>query len=70
MHHYGQEPITVNYYLAKFQGHKQSGSGIMISICHVISQNHVIKGLCDFIGGSPKVGYHPANFGSHRHYYS
>ena len=26
---------------------------IMILVCHVISQDHAIKGPCDFMGGSP-----------------
>ena len=39
---------------AKFCGHSYSGSGvIMILVCHVISQDHVIKGPCDFMGGRP-----------------
>ena len=36
-----------------FGGHKHSGSGdIMVSVCHVILQEHVIKGSFDFIGES------------------
>ena len=32
-------------YPAKFGGHRQCGSGdIMVLVCHVISQDHVIKG--------------------------
>ena len=26
---------------------------IMIFVCHVISQDHAIKGPCDFMGGRP-----------------
>ena len=31
----------------------------MISVCHVISQDHVIR--------NPNVAYHLAKFGNHRH---
>ena len=42
---YRQEPIKVSYHLAKFGGHRHSSSGdIIILVCHVISQDHVIKG--------------------------
>ena len=39
-----------------FSGHEHCGCGsrdIMVSVCQMILQNHVIKGLCDFMGGSP-----------------
>ena len=36
----------------------------MILICHVILQDHVIKGSCDL---GRKVSYHPAKFGGHWH---
>ena len=37
---------------AKFGGYRHCCSGdIIILVCHVISQDHLIKGLCDFIGG-------------------
>ena len=26
---------------------------ILFLVCHVISEDHLIKGSCDFIGGSP-----------------
>ena len=37
----------------------------MVLVCHVISQDHLIKGSCDFIGGSPPhtVGHHTTTFG-------
>ena len=38
----------------------------MVLVCHVISQDHMIKGSCDFMGGSPLI-HHPAKFGGHRH---
>ena len=25
----------------------------MVLVCHVISQDHMVKGSCDFMGGSP-----------------
>ena len=39
---------------AKFGGHRLYGNGdIMILVCLVTSQYHMIKGSCDFIGNSP-----------------
>ena len=39
--------VTPNF--AKFGGLRHCGSGdIMVLGCHVISQNHVTLGLCDF----------------------
>ena len=41
------------YHFAKFTGHKLfSSRDIIILICHVILQDLVIKGLCDFMGRS------------------
>ena len=39
----------------------------MILVCHVVSQNHVIKESFDFIGKGIKISYHPAKIGSHIH---
>ena len=40
----------------QFSGHSHSGSGvIMILVCHMISQDHVTKELCDFTAGSPPL---------------
>ena len=45
--------MKITYLLAKFGGHRRCGSeNIMILVCHVIFQNHVIKRSCDFIGRS------------------
>ena len=49
---YGQEHIKVNYHPAKFGGHKHCGSEDMIWVCHVVLQDHVIKGLVHFIDPS------------------
>ena len=38
----------------------------MLLVCHVISQDHVIKESSDFISRSP-VSYHPAKYGCYRH---
>ena len=44
----------MSYHPAKFGDHSHSGGGIkMIIVCHVILQEYVIKGSCDFMGGSP-----------------
>ena len=51
---YGQERIKVGYVPAKFGDHRPSDSGdIMILTCHIISQDHVIKGLYAFTDWSP-----------------
>ena len=50
---YGQELIKVNYHLTRFDCHRHCGSkDIMILVCKVILQDHVIKRLCDFMGRS------------------
>ena len=39
---------------SKFCGHRICGSGdIIVLVCHEISQDQVIKGLCNFMGGNP-----------------
>ena len=54
----------VSYHLTKLGGYKHCGSGnIMVLICHMTSQDHVIQWLCDFMGGSQC----PTMFCSHRH---
>ena len=65
---YGLESIKVSYHPTKFGGHGHCGSGdIIILVCHVTLQDHVIKGLCDFIGKCDfNVSYHPAKFGGDR----
>ena len=41
----------------------------MVLACHVMSQDYVIRGSCDFMGGQPiKVSYHPAKLGGHNHF--
>ena len=50
---YGLDLIKVKYYLATFISHRHCGSeDIVILVCHVILQNHVLKEPCDFIGTS------------------
>ena len=57
-----------SYPFAKFGCHRHCGSeDIMILVCHVVSQNHVIKESFDFIGKGIKISYHPAKIGSHIH---
>ena len=44
----------MSYHPAKFGSHSHSDSGVMmILVCRVISQNHVVKESCDFIGEIP-----------------
>ena len=65
---YRYKSIEVSHHPAKFGGSKSSGSGVMILVCPMILQNHVIKGLCDFTGTRPwRLSYHSAKLGGHRH---
>ena len=44
----------MNYHTVKFGCHSLFNIRvIMILVCHVISQDHAIKGSWDFIDGSP-----------------
>ena len=50
---YGRKPIKLGYHLVKFGDHGQSDSDdIAVLLCHVISQDYVIKGSLDFISRS------------------
>ena len=61
---YGQEPIKVGYHLAKF-----CGKLFMFLVCHVILQNDLIRGSCDFFEWGPlMVSRHLAKIGGHRHF--
>ena len=43
----------VSQHPARLGGHRHCGSGdIMVSVCHVILQEHLIKGSCDSMGRS------------------
>ena len=47
-------PFTVDHYAANFGGFRNFGSGDKkLLICQVISNDHVFKGFCGFMGGSP-----------------
>ena len=51
---YGYKPVKVSHHPTKVDGHKHCGSGdIMVLICLLISQDIVVKWLCDIIGSSP-----------------
>ena len=58
----------MRYHTARFGCHSYSGSGvIMILVCLVILQDHVIKESYCFMGGTTLiVSHHPAKFGSYR----
>ena len=55
--------------LPKFGSHKHCGSGyIMILVCHVILQDHVVMWSCDFMGRSGlKLSHYPTTFNGLRH---
>ena len=62
------QSMKVSYHPAKFSGYRHSGSrNIMIFVCHVTLQDHVIKVLCNFMVRSPSnISYHPTKFRNHR----
>ena len=38
-------PLKISHYPAKFGGHRQCGSrDVIVVVCHVISQDHLVKG--------------------------
>ena len=40
----------------------------MFLVCHVIKQDHIIKGSGDHdVDDSLKISHHPSKLGSHRH---
>ena len=48
------EPIKIGYYPLKFGSLRLSDNGdIMVSVCHVILQDHEMKWSSDFIDRSP-----------------
>ena len=50
-------PSKVSYHSAKFGGHRHYGNGdILVLVCHITSQDHVIKASCDFMGKGPSRG--------------
>ena len=52
MYFYGYEAIKVSYYFAMVGGHRHSGGRDTMSlVCHVIWQDHLIKGSCGFFCG-------------------
>ena len=58
-HRYGSGDMVlvchvISHHSAKFGGYRHCGSGnIMVLVSHMISQDHVIKEACDFMGRSP-----------------
>ena len=51
---YEWEHLVVSQNPDKFSDHRFYESGdLMFSICHVTSHDHMLKGLCVFMGGSP-----------------
>ena len=50
----GGNPVMTSHELAKFDVHRGSGSRVaIISDCHVVSQDQVNQGSCNFMGSSP-----------------
>ena len=64
------EPLTVSYHLPKFGALRSSADGNKMHVlCHVTSQDHVIKRPHNFMGGNfmSAVCHHPDKFGDRRH---
>ena len=49
----GRKPFTLSSPTVKFSGVKHCGSGAQLFICHVMLQDQMIKGSCNFMNGSP-----------------
>ena len=49
---YGWELLAASHLSEKFGGHCGSGNRMFL-ICHVTSRDHMLKWLCEFVGGSP-----------------
>ena len=51
---YGYQPIKMSYHPAKHGGHRHSSSRqIMIFVCHVTLEDHVMRALYDLLVRSP-----------------
>ena len=51
---YGWEPLKVSHHSPEIGGQCHCGSGnIIVLVCHVISQDQMIIGPCDFMNRSP-----------------
>ena len=51
---YSQEPLNISHHRARFDGHGHFCKGdIMVLVCYVILEDHVIKELCDCIARRP-----------------
>ena len=54
MYFYGKESLKVNHHTTKFRGDKHCGGwDKMFLLRHVIAQDDVMKGPCDFMSRSP-----------------
>ena len=47
-----QDPIKASLHTANFGGYSYGSGVVMVLLHHMISQDHVTKGLCDFTGES------------------
>ena len=47
------EPFKISHHPTKFHGHRHCGSGDVMALSyHVMSQDHVIRESCDFMGSN------------------
>ena len=53
---HGWIPLTLSYHPAKSGGHRSCTRGDMFLIWHVTSHDHMVRGLCDFIGARKSFG--------------
>ena len=60
---HGWIPLTLRYHPAKFGGHRSCRRGdIVFLIWHMTSHDHMVRGLCDFIGAHKSFGRRDAMF--------
>ena len=53
-HNHGWELFAVCQHPGKFCEHKNGDSGyIIFIICHATYRDHIFKGMCEFMSGSP-----------------
>ena len=58
----------VSHHPAKFGYHEHFDSGdIIVLVCHVTLQDHMINGSCDFMVRTLMLGHHPAKSCGHGH---
>ena len=59
--------LVISDYPAKFCDHRPFGRGdIKLSVCHVTSHDHVVRGSCDIMGEFCSLSHNPVKFDGNR----